>query len=79
MRDEDYVNNLMVSNLCVENVSHFAEIAENVFDKVDMKLHNTSADVMEIRKVKKTRVYESQPIKHKNGNPLLMVLGYRFL
>jgi len=60
MRDEDYIKNLTVSNVCTENTSHFAEIAENVSAKVDMKLSNILTDTEEaktIRKVRKTRVF----------------------
>lgn len=58
MRDEDYIKNLMISNVSTENTSHLAEIAESVFDKVDMKLTNVITDTTEareIKKVKKTR------------------------
>ena len=65
MRDEDYIKNLTVSNLCTENTSHLAEIAKNVFDKVDMTLANVRVDTeeaKEIKKVNKTRVFT-------NANP----------
>jgi hypothetical protein len=60
MRDEDYIKNLIVSNICTENTSHLAEISENVFDKVDMTLANVRVDTEEakiIKKVRKTRVF----------------------
>ena len=60
MRDEDYIKNLTVSNLCTENTSHLAEISKNVFDKVDMTLANVRVDTeeaKEIKKVNKTRVF----------------------
>ena len=60
MRDEDYIKNLTVSNICTENTSHLAEISENVFDKVDITLTNAKIDTEEakkIKKVSKTRVF----------------------
>jgi uncharacterized protein YdcH (DUF465 family) len=62
MRDEDYIKNLVVSNVFTENTSHFAEIAENAFDKTDIKLLNANIDTeeaKEIKKVRKTRVYST--------------------
>ena len=60
MRDEDYIKKLMVSNVITENISHFAEIAQNVADKFDMSVSNAHFDTEEaktIKKVKKTRVF----------------------
>jgi hypothetical protein len=62
MRDEDYIKNLVVSNVFTENTSHFAEIAENISDKADIKLLNANIDTeeaKEIKKVRKTRVYST--------------------
>ena len=60
MRDEDYIKNLTITNFFAENISHFAEVAQNVSNKVDMKLHNVlvdSSEAEEIKKVRKTRVF----------------------
>ena len=60
MRDEDYVKNLVVSNVFTENISHFAEISQNVADKLDMSVSNAHFDTegaKSIKKVRKTRPF----------------------
>ena len=52
MREEDYVKNLYIQNVFLENVQAFAEVDKNRKDAVDIKMSNVVADKEESKEIK---------------------------
>ena len=52
MREEDYVKNLYIQNVFLENVQAFAEVDKNRKDAVDIKISNVVADKEESKEIK---------------------------